>query len=82
MRYWILAMLVIVSSTTQLRGQNRWTTTFGGSSRDEGLAVVPTPDGGCVIVGSTESNDGDVAGVTKGQADAVVARLDNLGNVV
>ena len=82
MRYGILALLVIVTSAAQLIAQNRWVTTFGGSSRDEGLSVIATRDGGCVMAGSTESNDGDVAGVAKGSADAVVARFDNLGGLV
>ncbi len=32
-----------------------WERTFGGSKRDVGLAMEPTPDGGFIIVGNTES---------------------------
>lgn len=73
---------MLASSAVTSYTQNGWVATFGGSSRDEGLSVIAARDGGCVIAGSTESNDGDVSGVAKGSADAVVARFDNLGGLV
>jgi PKD repeat protein len=33
---------------------------FGGNSLDEALAIQPTPDGGYISTGFTESNDGDI----------------------
>jgi len=39
-----------------------WQKCMGGSSRDFGHAVEVTPDGGFLVVGESESNDGDVSG--------------------
>lgn len=39
-----------------------WTKTLGGSSDDEGNGLVETNDGVFVGLGTTQSNDGDVAG--------------------
>lgn len=35
---------------------------LGGTNIDHGIAIKATPDGGCIVVGSTISNDGDING--------------------
>jgi len=82
MRNWIVVVLILTSAVGQLFGQERWVTTIGGTSRDEGLAIVALSDGGCMMVGTTESDDGDVVGLNSGIIDIVVCRLDSRGNVV
>ena len=37
-----------------------WQQSFGGSADDKALSAIQTIDGGYIIAGSTESNDGDV----------------------
>ena len=41
-------------------GELIWVKTFGGSNVDQAVGVVESNDGGFVVLGSTNSNDGDV----------------------
>ena len=43
-------------------GSILWRKCFGGSSIDEANSIAQTTDGGFIVAGSTESNDGDVSG--------------------
>src|SRR6185503_3127395 len=43
-------------------GNLQWQKCLGGSGDDASYAVRATADGGCVVAGYTESNDGDVSG--------------------
>ena len=56
-----------------------WQKTLGGSAQDVASAIVATPDGGCVMAGSTRSND--ING-KQGDESAWVVRLNNNGNIV
>lgn len=58
-----------------------WTRALGGTSDDEPLMMRATDDGGCLIVGNTLSNDGDVTGA-HGDHDAWVLKLDASGTLV
>jgi hypothetical protein len=51
-----------------------WQKTLGGSAQDVASAIVATPDGGCVMAGSTRSND--ING-KQGDESAWVVKLDN-----
>lgn len=46
-----------------------WQKVFGGRGHDEAASIVVAADGGYVIFGTTETNDGDVSG-NHGYADA------------
>lgn len=52
---------------------------YGGTKRDGGAAIAKTADGGYIMAGSTESNDGDVSG-NHGLYDAWVVKIDKSGN--
>lgn len=54
---------------------------MGGSASDFINDVIQTPDGGFVIVGSTESTDGDVS-FNHGMRDGWLVRLDPEGNLL
>lgn len=41
-------------------GHLLWDREFGGSRNEYPYDLLATPDGGCIVVGSTKSNDGDV----------------------
>lgn len=75
-------------------GEILWKRTYGGNWVDEAAAIEPTPDGGCIINGITQSSVGDVTGYispTHGGSDFPgaasfatnmwVLKLDALGNV-
>ena len=55
-----------------------WQETFGGSDFDDANDVLQTSDGGYIIVGYTESSDGDVT-TNKGEADYWVIKTDDKG---
>ncbi len=58
-----------------------WQKNLGGSKIERSGQVLQTDDGGCVLVGYTASNDGDVSGY-HGGGDAWVVRLDQTGTVL
>jgi hypothetical protein len=52
---------------------------LGGSEGDYGYTLALTADGGCVVAGSTRSNDGDVTNGGYGSDDIWIVKL-NAGN--
>lgn len=52
-------------------------TTLGGSKNESGQAVKKTSDGGFIVLGFTQSNDGDVTGKTNDSYDVWVLKYDS-----
>jgi PKD repeat protein len=65
---------------TNLAGNLIWSRTYGGSNSDRAYSVLQTPDGGYVIAGYTQSNNGQVSG-NHGANDMWVAKLSCLAPV-
>jgi hypothetical protein len=66
------------------RGDMLWQRTLGGSRYDGGgeMTVLPTKDGGFIMAGQTDSNDGDVSGSReRDNYDVWIVRLDKEGNI-
>jgi uncharacterized delta-60 repeat protein len=61
-------------------GSLQWQKTLGGTSGDFAESIQPTPDGGYIMAGWTESNDGDVTG-NHGYYDAWVVKLNSTGSL-
>ena len=59
-------------------GDVLWQAPFGGTLAEQLFDMQLTDDGGCVLAGSTSSNDGDVT-VHQGMGDAWVVKLDASG---
>lgn len=59
---------------TDSAGDTLWTRTYGGASDDIGTKVIPTPDGGYIISGSTESSGA-------GGVDVYLIKTDASGNI-
>lgn len=57
-----------------------WQSNFGGSNIDRAYAVKSTSDGGYIVVGQSSSNDFDLTS-NKGNSDAWVIKLNNLGDL-
>ncbi len=55
-------------------GAIEWEESFGGSGYDQAKAIKITPDGGCIIAGYSDSNDGDVTG-NHGNIDCWIVKL-------
>ncbi|MBW6483758.1 MAG: T9SS type A sorting domain-containing protein [Vicingaceae bacterium] len=74
--YWIVKIDSI--------GTLEWQKSYGGSEHDEAYSVQQTTDGGYIVAGMSNSNDGDIndhnGSVTV--SDCWVLRLDNLGNII
>ncbi|MCX6296904.1 MAG: T9SS type A sorting domain-containing protein [Bacteroidetes bacterium] len=57
-----------------------WQKTFGGTLNDNGQSIALTADGGYIVTGYTESNNGDVTW-NYGAGDCWVLKLDNSGSI-
>lgn len=63
------------------QGEVTWKKTYGGSADDFGFSLVESPEGGFVLMGYSNSQDGDVP-TTKGYHDNWIIRVDAAGAVV
>jgi Secretion system C-terminal sorting domain len=57
-----------------------WQKTYGGSNIDWAYAMENTLDGGYIVTGFTDSDNGNVSG-NHGGSDAWVVKLNNLGDI-
>lgn len=62
-------------------GEIEWQKCLGGSGYDGANAIVQTSDGGYIVAGYSNSNDGDVSGNHSGY-DYWIVKLDAFGNLV
>ncbi|HEX9979063.1 MAG TPA: hypothetical protein VGB50_00700 [Flavobacterium sp.] len=69
------------TSGTSFKGDLTWSKSFGGSLNETIGNAVVTPDGGMLVIGYTDSNDGDV---TKAYAstDIWLSKYDANGNML
>ncbi len=68
---------------TNSTGVIQWSVLYGGTADEEGLDLVQTSDGGYLVVGYTDSNDGDVTGHhgSSGYSDVWVLKLTSSGTL-
>ncbi len=59
-----------------------WDKAFGGTNSDQANSIQQTTDGGYIVVGFTESTDGQVTGFHGGSGDYWVVKLDSDGELV
>ncbi len=67
---------------TDLSGNKIWDKSFGGSFEDQLFALSLTPDNGYLLAGLTLSTDGDITDGNNGETDALIIKVDALGNKV
>lgn len=58
----------------------QWERSYGGSGGDGANDIIQGLNGNFYIIGTTNSNDGDISGV-RGSADILVMKIDSLGNI-
>jgi hypothetical protein len=58
-----------------------WQKSLGGSDLDHAVDVKQTLDGGCILVGATRSEDGDITS-NNGNSDVWVVKLNSLGEIL
>ena len=63
------------------RGKLLWTKTFGGKGNEQFYGINSTADGNFLLVGQTESTDGDIR-ANQGKTDAFLVKIDKSGNTV
>ena len=63
-------------------GELVWVKTFGGSNEDDAIDIVQADDGGYIVLGFTNSNDGDITGKTSTDQDYWLLKLSQDGNVL
>ena len=61
-------------------GEIEWEKSYGGSAYDQCYDLKITPDGGYLLVGKSNSSDGDVPD-NQGSYDYWIVKTDNLGNI-
>jgi hypothetical protein len=61
-------------------GEMQWQKCYGGGAGDFVRSFQQTTDGGCVIAGTTSSNDGNVTG-NHGSSDYWIVKLDQYGEL-
>ncbi len=66
---------------TAYLGEIDWIKTYGGSNVDEAVAILPT-NGGYMVLGTTQSLDGDVTGKTTTDSDFWLLKIDNAGQKI
>ena len=59
---------------SDLQGIIEWSLSMGGSQADSWSALSFTNDGGCILAGNSQSNDGDLLG-NNGAADVWIVKL-------
>ncbi len=62
------------------QGTLLWQRDYGGTGSDGGIALVQTADSGFVMIGTSDSNDGQVSG-NHGYQDYWVVKVDKNGNI-
>lgn len=78
-------MIMLNNNTYILNASNEKDTTsmvnelVGGSANDKYQGLTQTADGGYIVVGSSNSKDGDIA-ISKGSYDALLTKYDKYGN--
>jgi hypothetical protein len=66
---------------TDAQGAIQWQRNYGGSNSESGCTVLPLPDGGYILGGTTFSDDGNIDNYA-GLGDFWIAELDGSGGIV
>ena len=66
----------------EFTGELVWLHTFGGSNEDDAIDVVQANDGGYVVLGFTNSNDGDINGKTTIDQDYWLLKINQEGEKI
>ena len=71
--YWVVKL--------DINGNIQWQKCYGGTGGDFGYDLSFTTDGGYILAGYSDSNDGDVSG-NHGIYDLWVIKIDSIGNLI
>ncbi|MDR1943763.1 MAG: hypothetical protein LBQ19_02980 [Synergistaceae bacterium] len=68
------------AGSSQRGGDIEWEVSLGGVGYDSAYSVSPTKDGGCIVVGRSDSDEYDISG-NHGGADFLVVKMSGNGDV-
>ena len=63
-------------------GELVWVKTFGGTNEDDAIDIVEADDGGYVVLGFTNSTDGDITGKINPDQDYWLLKLNQGGDKI
>ncbi|MEX2600674.1 MAG: hypothetical protein WD355_03440, partial [Balneolaceae bacterium] len=64
---------------TNSAGGTGWIRAYGGSGSEEAYSVIRSPDGGYLLTGWSDSDDGDLHSLNRGGQDAVLMKTNSQG---
>jgi len=64
------------------QGEIDWVKTFGGSNIDQAVAIVKSDDNAYVVVGTTNSIDGDITDKTTTDSDYWILKISEIGELI
>ncbi|WP_346898300.1 hypothetical protein [Clostridium sp. UBA7503] len=65
-----------------LQPDTEWLKLYGGNNLDRIYQIKETKDGNYIAVGESSSADGDLQGHNMGSWDAIIMKVDKLGNII
>jgi len=80
MKSLLLILLLVPAKSFAQAPAIQWQTCLGGSGDESASAIRQTSDGGYIVVGTSESNNGEVSG-NHGGEDYWIVKLDTTGAV-
>ena len=76
--------VLIIFSIPNLQAQApeiEWQRCYGGTGWEEARSIEQTFDGGYILAGYTDSNDGDISGFNGGAGDYLVVKINAVGEI-
>ncbi|MFH1052173.1 MAG: choice-of-anchor D domain-containing protein [bacterium] len=59
-----------------------WKKCYGGTNNDRAKSVIETRDGNYIVIGSTQSTDGDISGKNQNDSDFWIIKLNQDGKIL
>jgi len=78
--FYSLLILLLISTSSTAQRVIQWQRSYGGTLEETCSDLKPTSDGGCILVGTSYSYDGDVTG-NHGNGDGWIVKIDQYGNI-
>jgi hypothetical protein len=79
-------LLLVISTITSFSSAQvpsiEWQKSLGGTLFDTAWSIQQTTDGGYIVAGETQSNDGNVTGNHSGERDIWITKLNSDGGVI
>jgi hypothetical protein len=77
----LIVTLNFIASAYSQAPEIEWTHSYGGSGTDKALSVIQLEDGSYMLLGYSNSDDGDVL-ANYGDDDLWLLKIDSIGNVI